>query len=250
MFKIRIKDKIAIIVGGGSDIATATGKKFVEEGACIVLVDYSQSSLNRVIEAYEGKKDKVRTFIADVRNYEQLKESIDYTLKEFGKIDIIVNCAGIINHKPIEEMSSDDWQSVIDINLTGIFNACKAVTPTMKGQNYGRIVNISSVGGRTGRPGVGVNYAASKAGTIGLTQTLAKELAPWRITVNTVAPGPLNGRMFLTMAPELIENLKNGIPLGRVGEMDEIAYAVLYLASDEAAWTTGEVLDVNGGVFI
>jgi Dehydrogenases with different specificities (related to short-chain alcohol dehydrogenases) len=120
----------------------------------------------------------------------------------------------------------------------------------MKEQKYGRIVNVASVGGRTGRPGVGVNYAASKAGIIGLTQTLARELAPWNITANAVAPGPLKGRLFLGMAPELIENLEKGIPLGRVGEMDEVAYALLYLASDEASWTTGEVLDVNGGAYI
>lgn len=188
--------------------------------------------------------------MADARSYEGIEAAVKSALDEFGRIDILINCAGILIHKPIDVLTVKEWQDVIDINLTGIFNSCKAVTPGMKEKKYGRIVNISSIGGRTGRPGVGVNYAAAKAGIVGLTQTLARELAPWNITANVVAPGPLKGRMFFGMEQHLIDGLIKNIPLGRVGEMDEIAYAILYLASDEAGWTTGEVLDVNGGAYI
>jgi len=245
---MRLQDKVAVVVGGGSDLATATGKKFISEGAAVILVHHNQASLDRVLPSYGDSS--VETFIADVRNLDQLQETINTVEQRRGKIDVMVNCAGIINHKPIDELSSDDWLSVIDVNLTGAFNACKAVTLAMKAANSGRIINVASLGGRTGRPGVGVNYAASKAGMIGLTQTLARELAPWKITVNAVAPGPLKGRMFFGMDQDLIDQLQSNIPLGRIGKLDEVAGAILFLASEDAAWITGEVLDINGGLFI
>lgn len=247
---MRLENKIAVFVGGASEIATASGKKFLKEGASIVLVDYSQEVLDQVMPNYAGYENKVRTFVGDVRSYERMVEAMEYALKEFGHVDILVNYAGILIHKPIDVLTVEEWQRVMDINITGIFNACKAIVPSMKERKYGRIVNISSIGGRTGRPGVGVNYGAAKAGAVGFSQTLARELAPWNITVNAVAPGPLKGKMFYGMKPELIEALEKNIPLGRVGEMDEIADAVLYLASDEASWTTGAVMDVNGGAYM
>lgn len=247
---MRLKDKIAVFMGGASDIATATAVRFLEEGATIVLADFDQKAFDRVKDNYVGKESKIRMYTADVRDYEQVKSVIDKTLEEFGRVDILVNYAGILIHKPIDVLTIREWQDVIDIDLTGMFNSCKAVVPSMKEHRYGRIVNISSVGGRTGRPGVGVNYAAAKARIIGMTQTLAKELSSFKITANAIAPGPLKGRMFYSMEKHAVEVLEQTIPLGRVGEMDEIAYAIIYLASDEASWTTGEVLDVNGGCFI
>ncbi len=247
---MRVKDKIAIFMGGGSDMATVAAAKFIDEGAIVILVDYDESVFERTKATYVGKEDRVRKYVADVRNYESVVAAVQKVLDEFGRVDILVNTAGIIIHKPIDVLTVKEWQDVIDIDLTGIFNSCKAVVPSMKERKYGRIVNISSIGGRTGRPGVGVNYGAAKAGVAGLTQTLAKELAPWSITANVIAPGPLKGRMFYSMEQHAVEVLEKTIPLGRVGEMEEIAYAILYLASDEASWTTGEVLDVNGGAYI
>lgn len=247
---MRLKDKVAVLVGGVSEIATATGKMFIREGAYLLLADCNKALLDETRYMYADAPGRVKTLCADVRDYKKMQEVMRKSITEFGKIDIVVNCAGILIHKPIDIMTVVEWNEVIDINLTGVFNSCKAVTPYMKEQSRGRIINISSVGGRTGRPGVGVNYAASKAGIVGLSQTLAKELAPWNITVNVVAPGPLSGRMFLGMAPDLVRELEKNIPLGRLGTMDEIAHAIVYLASDEASWTTGEVLDVNGGSYI
>lgn len=238
------------MAGGASEIAQATGAMFLREGASLVLVDCNAEELEKTALRFKNFKGRVETFAGDVRDYDQMRQAVDFAISAFGRIDILVNCAGILIHKPIDVLTVEEWQRVIDINLTGVFNTCKAVVPFMKDKKYGRIVNVSSIGGRTGRPGVGTNYAAAKAGIAGISQTLARELAPWNITVNVVAPGPLRGRLFYGMTPELIGALEKNIPLGRVGEMDEIGYAILYLASDEASWTTGEVLDVNGGAYI
>ena len=163
-------------------------------------------------------------------------------------LDTLVATAGIIRHCPIDEMTEAQWQDVVDINLTGVFHAVKSVVPSMKERKYGHIVVISSIGGRTGRPGVGVNYAATKAGVNGLVMCLGYELGPWQITVNSVAPGPLKGKMFAGMTQDRIESLSAGIRLQRMGELSDVAAAIAYLGSDDAAWTTGEVLDVNGGL--
>ena len=158
----------------------------------------------------------------------------------------MVATAGILRHFPIDELTEAQWQDVIDINLTGVYHSVKAVVPAMKEQNYGRIVLISSIGGRTGRPGV--NYAAAKAGINGMAMCLGYELGPWNITVNSVAPGPLKGKMFLSLSQDKVDKLSAGVRIPRLGELDDIAGAIAYLGSDDASWTTGEVLDVNGGL--
>ena len=191
--------------------------------------------------------DRVMTATCDVRRQETCDAAVAAVVTRWGKVDTLVATAGIIRHMPIDEMGEKDWQDVVDINLGGVFRACKAVVPGMKERKYGRIVIISSIGGRTGR-NVGVNYAASKAGVNGLAINLGYNLAPWNITVNTVAPGPLKGKMFSSMPQEQQDSLAAGVPLRRIGELSDVAAAVAYLGSDDAAWTTGEVLDVNGGL--
>jgi len=243
------ENKVVVIVGGASEMAAATYRAFIEKGASVVLIDCDEQTLEQTAETC-AQKQRLSTYCADIRDFEEVQSVFDNIIHEQGQIDALLNCAGIIKHSPIDVMSPSDWQSVLDTNLTGIFNTCKAVTPYMKDKGSGRIVNISSIGGRTARPGVGVNYAASKAGIIGLSQALARELANWNITVNVVAPGPLNGRMFNGMRQELIDELQSSIPLKRLGEMSDIVPAILYLFSDEASWITGEVIDINGGLFI
>ena len=246
---MNFKNTVCVLIGGASDLATEVGLQLDEAGAKVILVHHNQASLDRVLPAYPTP-GQIETHIADICDYSCLEKVINSIAACHHRIDVMINCAGILDHKPIDEMTLESWHSVINVNLNGAFFACKAVTPIMKHQQYGRIINIASLAGRTGRPGVGVNYGASKAGMIGLTQTLARELAPWNITVNAVAPGPLRGRMFESLSAEAIDTLKSTIPMGRVGEMREVASAVLFFAGANSGWTTGEVIDVNGGAFI
>lgn len=246
----RLEGKKAVIVGGASEMAGAVNKLFLKEGADLFLIDFDQKGMEAFRAECPEQAPRILTCQADVTKPEQMEKAMSEAVNAMGRIDILVNIAGIIRHHPITEMSYDDWNKVIQVNLTGYFNSCKNAVPYMMERGYGRIVNVASIGGRTGRPGCGCNYTASKAGVVGLTQALAKELAPWSITVNAVAPGPLKGRMFYSMTQEQQAGLEAGIPLGHLGSMEDIAYAILFLASDEASYATGEVVDINGGLYI
>jgi len=246
----RFENRVLMITGGGGDIAGVTAKRLLSEGAKLVLTDYAQRYMEEIKKELDelGYSEQIAYVTGDVRSMEDCASAAAFTKETFGRIDGLVATAGIIRHNPVDVMEEADWQDVIDINLTGVYHSAKSVVPYMKEQKYGRIVLISSLGGRAGRPGVGVNYAASKAGVVGLTMCLGYELGPWNITVNSVAPGPLKGRMFGSMTQENIERLQAGTRIPRLGEVSEIAAAIAYLASEEAGWTTGEVLDVNGGL--
>lgn len=245
----RFADKVVMITGAG-DVALAVGKRVLSEGAKVAFADFSQQALTAAEAEMKSAgygAERVMTVTCDVRNQATCDAAVTAVTDRWGKVDTLVATAGIIRHMPIDEMDEQDWQDVVDINLGGVFRACKAVVPGMKQRNYGRIVIISSIGGRTGR-NVGVNYAASKAGVNGLAINLGYNLAAWNITVNTVAPGPLKGKMFSSMPQDQQDSLAAGVPLRRIGELSDVAAAVAYLGSDDAAWTTGEVLDVNGGL--
>lgn len=246
---MRLRNKVALVTGGGGDVAISIATKFIENGAKVVLFDLNEGLL-RAAATKINAGDALRTVTGDVCSLEDQVRAVDVAVNQYGGLDIIVPCAGVIKHLPIEEMSLADWQWVVDVNLTGSFIACKAAVPVLKKRGSGRIVMISSVGGRTGRAKVGVNYAASKAGLNGLTMCLAKELGAHNITVNSICPGPLAGRMTESMPPENLKALINTACIGRLGRPDDVANAALYLSSDEADWVTGEILDVNGGVYI
>lgn len=245
----RYTNKIVMISGAG-DVALAIAQRLLHEEAKVVFTDFSETALSVAVNEMKAAgydKKKVMAIQCDVRSQADCDVAVATVIAMWGRVDSMVATAGIIRHMPIDEMSEQDWQDVIDINLSGVFHICKAVVPSMKEHRYGHIIIISSIGGRTGR-NVGVNYAASKAGVNGIAINLGYCLAPWNITVNTVAPGPLKGKMFSSMPSEQQDMLASGIPLGRVGELSDVAAAVAYLGSDDAAWTTGEVLDVNGGL--
>lgn len=246
---MRLKDKVALITGGGGDVAIAIAAKFIENGARVVLTDLNEPLLQAAVQKINGG-GALQTVVGNVCLLEDQQRAVDLAVSRYGRLDIMVPCAGVIRHLPIDEMSAEDWKWVVDINLTGVFLSCKAAVPVMKRQQAGRIVMISSVGGRTGRAKVGVNYAASKAGVNGLTMCLAKELGPYNITVNSICPGPLAGRMTESMPPENVKALISTACIGRLGRPEDVANAALFLGSDEASWVTGEILDVNGGVFI
>ena len=245
---MRLINKVALVTGGGGDVAVSIATKFIENGAKVVLFDLNEDLL-RAAATRINAGDALRTVTGDVCSLKDQERAVNVAVNQYGGLDILVPCAGVIKHLPIEEMSLADWQWVVDVNLTGSFIACKAAVPLLKKRGSGRIVMISSVGGRTGRT-VGVNYAASKAGLNGLTMCLAKELGANNITVNSICPGPLAGRMTESMPPENLKVLISTACIGRLGRPDDVANATLYLSSDEADWVTGEILDVNGGVYI
>ena len=247
--KMRLENKKAMIVGGGSEMAAAMAKDMLKEGAELYLVDLAEAAMEQVKADNPAAADRVHTRKGNVCSFAEMEAAAADMKEKLGRIDIMIYVAGIIRHNTIVDMPVEDWQAVIDINLTGCFNATKAVAGIMQEQNYGRILFISSIGGRTARA-CGCNYAASKAGMIGIMNILSLELAKYNITVNSIAPGPLRGKMFDTMEPERIKALESGIPLGRAGLMTEISPAVVFAVSDEASWMTGEVIDINGGVFV
>lgn len=242
----RLKDQVAIITGASRGIGKATAIALAEEGAKVV-VNYASSSqaAEEIVKNIIDAGGDAIAIQADVSQQEQVETMIKATTDKWGRIDILVNNAGITRDTLILRMKLEDWQSVINLNLTGVFLCCKAVSKIMLKQRSGRIINISSVAGQMGNPGQ-ANYSAAKAGVIGLTKTLAKEFASRGVTVNAVAPGFIETDM--TSGLEADEILK-AIPLNRYGKPEEIAGMIRFLAADTASnYITGQVFNVDGGM--
>jgi NAD(P)-dependent dehydrogenase (short-subunit alcohol dehydrogenase family) len=242
---MELKGLVAIVTGAGKGIGKTIADKFTEEGAKVALWDVDMSCFTGGSPSPGRLIQKV-----NVTNETEVVSATEMVVKEFGRIDILVNNAGISRHKPIEEMTLDLWNEVIDINLKGTFLCCKAVIPVMKKQKRGKIINIASLGARTGRPGVGVNYAASKAGVIAITQTLAKEVGPSGIYVNAIAPGPILTEQTRQYPPEVFATWNVGRAIPKDGLPEDVADGAIFLASGRSDWITGITLDLNGGIFI
>lgn len=246
--------KIAIITGAGRGIGRAIAETFAQRGSCLVIADLQGSlaestaqEINQTFTDHGISGQRAIAISVDVSNFEQVKNMVDRTLAEYGRVDILVNNAGITRDNLIMRMDEADWDQVIDINLKGAWNCCKAVIRPMMKQRYGRIVNISSVSGLAGQAGQ-TNYSASKAGVVGLTKALAREVASRQITVNAVAPGFIPTALTVDLPDDLKEAILKATPMGRMGTPQEIANAVAFLASDEASYITGQVLSVDGGM--
>ncbi len=242
---MELKDLVAVVTGGAKGIGKTIGERFLAEGAKVALWDIDPSLVTLTAQSLDPSEKRAQPFKVDVT-----KEAVEEMVNRFGRIDVLVNNAGISRHKAIEEMTLEIFESVIRVNLTGTFLCCRAVTPVMKKQGRGKIVNIASLGGRTGRPGVGVNYAASKAGVIGLTQTLARELGPLGIYVNAIAPGPILTEQTRQYPPEVFATWNVGRAIQKDGLPEDVAEAAIFLASRRSDWITGVTLDVNGGILI
>ena len=242
----KLADKVAIVTGGSRGIGRATALALATEGAKVV-INYARSSdaAEAVVAEITAAGGEAIAIGADVSQAEEVDNLIKQTLAKFGRIDILVNNAGITRDTLLMRMKPADWQAVINLNLTGVFLCTKAVTKTMLKQRSGRIINIASVAGQMGNPGQ-ANYSAAKAGVIGFTKTVAKELASRNVTVNAVAPG--------FIATDMTEELKSDdiikfIPLGRYGKPEEVAGMISFLAADPAAaYITGQVFNVDGGM--
>lgn len=240
--------RIAVVTGASRGIGRAIATLLAQRGADVVCGDkLAEQAKTTADEIAAATGRRTSGCLVDVADGQSVQGFIDCALSEFGKIDILVNNAGITRDNLLMRIEEADWDIVLDVNLKGVFNCCKAVVRPMMKQRYGRIVNITSVVGLSGNAGQ-ANYAASKAGMIGLTKSLARELGSRNITVNAVAPGFVGTALTDVLPQELKEASIKATPLGRFGTPEDIAHAVAFLASDEASFITGQILSVDGGM--
>jgi 3-oxoacyl-[acyl-carrier protein] reductase len=244
---MRFKDKAALITGGGRGIGAMTALMMLAEGAKVGIVDINEGYMKKTLETAQSKGYDLRTFAGDITDKEQVERFIGDFVKAFSKIDILVNNAGIAISRPFFEKTVDDWIKTLKVNLIGLFLCSQVAAKYMVAQKSGKIVNISSIRGidHCGREGI-MDYSASKAGVINLTKTMAKELAPY-INVNTVAPGHTLTEMTQPLPEEVKRNMIEGSYLKRMAQPEDIAKAILFLASEDANFITGQLLLVDGG---
>jgi 3-oxoacyl-[acyl-carrier protein] reductase len=244
---MRLKDKAALITGGGRGIGAATASVFAEQGARVGIVDIRDEGLKEVAAQARQKGFELKVFVGDVSKKDQIERVMEGFIREFGQIDILVNNAGIAISRPFLEKTVEDWVKTLDVNLIGLFLCSQSAARYMVEQKSGKIINISSIRGidHCGREGI-MDYSASKAAVINLTKTMAKELAPY-INVNTVAPGHTATEMTKSLPEEIKRNMIEGSYLKRMAQPEDIAKAILFLASNDADFVTGQVLLVDGG---
>ncbi len=242
-----LNGKIAFVTGASRGIGRAIAELFAANGVTVVCASRTVADLEIVVKNIEENGGKALVQQLDVSSMKDFQDAVKKISEELGGIDILVNNAGITRDKLMLRMSEDDWDMVQAVNLKGCFNGIKAVTLAMMKARKGRIINITSVVGLTGNAGQ-ANYAASKAGIIGLTKSAAKELASRNICVNAIAPGYIDTEMTTELSETVRESLLDLIPLGTIGKPEDVAHVALFLASDEAGYITGEVISVNGGL--
>ena len=244
---MNLVDKVAIVTGAGRGIGKAIAIALAREGAKVIVNDVDVQTAEKVAKEINSMDQQALAIQVDVSDSKEVNRMVQSVFEKFKQVDILVNNAAIIKRGSIEDLQEDDWDRVIDVNLKGTFNCMKAVVGIMKKQRYGKIVNISSIAGKIGDLASAPCYGASKAGMTCLAKSLARELAPYNINVNVVAPHAIETDMSKEWSEEKRKNIIAGIPLGRMGEPEDIAEAVTFLVSDKAKFITGEVLDVNGG---
>ncbi|MEM2210295.1 MAG: 3-oxoacyl-ACP reductase FabG [Nitrososphaerales archaeon] len=244
---MKLKGRVAIVTGAGRGIGRAIAITLAREGANIVVNDIDLQAAEETVKIIKAMGYEALAIKADVSNKNEVDSMIKKTLEAFGRIDILVNNAGIFSSTLIENITEQQWNRIMDVNLKGVLLCSQAVIKTMKNQRFGKIVNITSLAGKVGGIFSGADYAASKAGVICLTKSLAKQLAPYGINVNAIAPGVIETDMTKYWPKEVKESFLKQIPLGRFGKPEEVAEVVLFLVSDASNYITGEIIDVNGG---
>src|ERR1700681_2556641 len=244
-----LSGRVAFVTGASQGIGRACALRLAKEGAPVAVAARNQEKLNELVSEITTAGGKSAALTLDVADEEQVKTTIKSALAQFGKIDILVNNAGIARDQLVMRMKRADWDAVLNTNLTSAYLCIQQVIPSMLKQRWGRIINITSVFGQIGQAGQ-ANYAASKAGLIGLTMAMAREVASRNITCNAVAPGFIETSMTAALSEEFRQSAVKTIPLGRVGSPVDVAGAVCFLASDDASYITGHVLNVNGGLLM
>jgi 3-oxoacyl-[acyl-carrier protein] reductase len=245
----RLDGKVALVTGASQGIGEAIAKQLAAQGATVVCAARTLRKLQEVADAITTAGGKADVVVADLSDGASVRAAVATTVERHGAIHILVNNAGITRDKLLIQMKEDDWDAVIDTNLKGAWTAIQAATKPMMKQRYGRIINIASVVGQMGNPGQ-ANYVAAKAGLIGLTKSVARELASRNVTANAVTPGYIETAMTAGLSEEVKAEFTKQIPLGRLGTASDIASAVVFLASKEASYVTGQVLSVNGGMLM
>ena len=241
--------KVAIVTGGSRGIGLAIARLLAEDGASVVVSGRDAGRLDATVKELEAVGAAALAVAADAARREDADRLVEATRDRFGRIDVVVNNAGMTRDQLLVRMKDDDWDQVLDTNLRGVFLMTRAAAKVMMRQKSGRIINISSTAGAMGNPGQ-VNYSAAKAGVIGLTKAAARELAHWNILVNAVAPGLIETDMTATISAEARETLIQQVPLKRSGQVREVAEVVRFLAGDGASYITGQTIHVNGGLYV
>lgn len=243
--------KRALVTGGTAGIGRAIALAFAKKGASVAIFGTNEERAKTVVQEMESLKidsqQRFNYFIVDVSHGKDVERCVNQLLSDWSGVDILVNNAGITRDSLLVRMTEEDWDIVVDVNLKSVYNTCRALARSMMKDRAGKIINITSVVGLMGNAGQ-VNYSASKAGMIGFTKSLAKELAPRNICVNCVAPGYIQTQMTQGLSDSVKESIISHVPLSRMGKPDEVAHAVLFLASDQANYITGQVLTVDGGM--
>lgn len=245
----RFKNKIAVITGGASGIGKAAAELFAVEGASVCIWDVNETQGKELEILLSEKGLNAKFYKVNTASFQEVEKATAEVTAETGRIDILINNAGITRDASLQKMTVEQWQQVMDVNLTGVFNCTKAISPFMIRNNYGRIINTSSIVGLYGNYGQ-TNYAATKAGVIGLTKTWARELGKYNITVNTVAPGFIATDMMSTIPEKVIAMVKEKVPLKKLGRPEDVASVYAFLASDEAQFVSGATISVDGGLTI
>ena len=245
----RLENKVAIITGGAAGIGAATATRFAAEGAITIIWDLDEARGKELSAKLNSKGQKAEFAKVNTANFSEIEKAAKAVVEKHGKIDILINNAGITRDSSLKKMTPELWQQVIDVNLSGVFYCTKIISDYMVEKNYGRILSASSVVALYGNFGQ-TNYVAAKSGLIGMTKTWARELGRKGVTVNAVAPGFIATEMVAKMPENVLDGMKAKVPSGRLGLPEEIASAYLFLASDEAAYINGAVLSVDGGMTI
>lgn len=246
---MRLKDKVAIITGSASGIGKQAAITFAREGAKVIICDVKKDEVNKVVDEIKKSNGEASGFSVDVTNITAINDMVKQIVEKYGKIDILVNNAGITRDALLVKMTEEQWDLTINVNLKGVFNCTQAVAKTMISQGKGKIINTSSVVGVYGNIGQ-TNYAATKAGIIGMTKTWSKELGKKGINVNTVAPGFIQTEMTAGVPDKVLDIMKEKTPLGRLGLPEDVANVYLFLASDESNYVNGQTIGVDGGLVI